>query len=154
MCAAEGRHLDNNMHQRPEAGIAMRRSHSAELLGDSPAITEAREEIARVARSDAKVLITGESGVGKELVARAIHSQSNRAAYPFVAVNCAGLPETLLESELFGHCATAKKTSSGWSNSSWNSSRETGTSCAPSRRTPWRRSPIAPGRGTSASCRT
>ena len=81
----------------------MRRSHSAELIGESPAISEAREEIARVARSDAKVLITGESGVGKELVARAVHSQSNRAAYPFVAVNCAGLPETLLESELFGH---------------------------------------------------
>jgi transcriptional regulator with PAS, ATPase and Fis domain len=73
------------------------------LVGNSPALLEIKEEIARIARSDAKVLITGESGTGKELVAQAVHQMSARSAASFVAVNCAGLPETLLESELFGH---------------------------------------------------
>ena len=73
------------------------------LIGNSDAMRELAEEIERVARSDAKVLITGESGVGKELVATAMHAKSARAARMLVAVNCAGIPETLLESELFGH---------------------------------------------------
>jgi transcriptional regulator with PAS, ATPase and Fis domain len=73
------------------------------LVGTSPLIEELRQEVMRVARSDAKVLITGESGVGKEVVARAIHAEGPRQNNDFVAVNCAGLPETLLESELFGH---------------------------------------------------
>jgi transcriptional regulator with PAS, ATPase and Fis domain len=74
-----------------------------QLIGDSPSMRELAEEIERVAKSDAKVLITGESGVGKELVATAVHANSARADRPLVAVNCAGIPETLLESELFGH---------------------------------------------------
>jgi transcriptional regulator with GAF, ATPase, and Fis domain len=79
------------------------RSHGASLIGSSPAMIELKAEIDRVARSDAKVLITGESGSGKELVAQAVHNGSGRADRSFVALNCAGLPETLLESELFGH---------------------------------------------------
>jgi transcriptional regulator with PAS, ATPase and Fis domain len=80
-----------------------RHASAAELIGTSKPIVELVQEIERVARSDAKVLITGESGVGKELVARAVHTRSPRANRVFVPVNCAGLPETLLESELFGH---------------------------------------------------
>ena len=80
----------------------MRHDIPGMLVGQSAALRELQEELARVADSDAKVLITGESGTGKELVAREIHVQSERAPRPFVPVNCAGLPETLLESELFG----------------------------------------------------
>ncbi len=72
------------------------------LVGESPAIRAVRERIARVAPSDARVLITGESGTGKEIAARLIHEASRRAAGPFVEVNCAAIPEELIESELFG----------------------------------------------------
>ena len=76
---------------------------SAEIVGRSAGIQIVRDQIARVAGTDATVLITGETGTGKELVARAIHKSSARAAKPFIAVNCAALSESLLESELFGH---------------------------------------------------
>ncbi len=76
---------------------------ASEIYGDSPAVRQVRDRIARVAPTHATVLVTGETGTGKELVARAIHRNSPRAAKPFVAVNCAAFTETLLESELFGH---------------------------------------------------
>ena len=75
----------------------------SELVGESPSIISLKKSIARIAPTDATVLIRGESGVGKELVARAIHFNSTRKKGPFVCMNCAALTETLLESELFGH---------------------------------------------------
>lgn len=73
------------------------------LVGNSPAIQALRDEIAYASRCDAKVLVTGESGAGKEIVARLIHTGSGRKSSPLVTVNCAALTETLLETELFGH---------------------------------------------------
>ena len=74
-----------------------------DLLGESEPMKRLYDQLNRIAESDAAVLVTGESGSGKELVARAVHERSNRQQQPFVAVNCAALPEALLESELFGH---------------------------------------------------
>jgi DNA-binding NtrC family response regulator len=74
-----------------------------EIIGRSNAIRKVLADVSRIARSEATVLIRGESGTGKELVARAVHAASPRSSGPFLAVNCTSLPETLLESELFGH---------------------------------------------------
>src|SRR5690606_21387354 len=73
------------------------------ILGKSPAMQEVYKAVGRVAPQDVTVLIQGESGTGKELVARAIYHYSRRKDGPFLAVNCAAIPESLLESELFGH---------------------------------------------------
>src|SRR6187397_308708 len=88
---------------RTNALAGMRLKANVELVGRSPEIIALQQEVQRVARSDAKVLITGESGVGKDIVARAICAAGTRADAAFIPVNCAGIPETLLESELFGH---------------------------------------------------
>jgi two-component system response regulator HydG len=86
-----------------ETGAPLNDLSRSGLVGRSPAMGAVYKLIAHAARSDATVLITGESGTGKELAARAVHSLSSRANRPFIAVNCSGLTDTLLEAELFGH---------------------------------------------------
>ncbi len=74
-----------------------------QLVGDSTAMIRLREQIAMAAPTNGRVLISGENGTGKELVARQIHALSHRRMAPFIEVNCAAIPEELIESELFGH---------------------------------------------------
>jgi two-component system, NtrC family, response regulator AtoC len=83
--------------------VVNRRDGLPNIVGQSPEIREVLAVITRVAASDSPVLVQGESGTGKELVARSLHLQSRRAARPFVSINCGALPDSLLESELFGH---------------------------------------------------
>ena len=97
------RALKGRNSNEPAAVLLKEYSEASGLVGHSPRMIEVYKEIALVAPSRSIVLITGESGVGKELVARALHRNSPRSAGPFVAVNCGAITETLLESELFGH---------------------------------------------------
>ncbi len=87
----------------PAEGKSSSEEKSPGLIGASPAMQKIYKLVGQVARSDAAVLLIGESGTGKELVARAIYANSSRAARPYVAINCAAIPDALLESELFGH---------------------------------------------------
>ncbi len=98
--------LDQAEQRRRDRNVAesLREAHpAAEILGSSPAMMRLKHELGRYAATGAPVLVRGESGTGKELVANAIHTLSPRAGAPFVAVNCAAIPDSILESELFGH---------------------------------------------------
>jgi len=89
--------------ERANAEMSAELKEEYEMVGESVAMRALRKQIAVVAPTDGRVLISGESGAGKELVARAVHAQSRRAAAPFIEVNSAAIPEELIESELFGH---------------------------------------------------
>jgi formate hydrogenlyase transcriptional activator len=97
---SEERLKDQSVNQREEIGKA---PMCDEIVGTSAALQRALSLVSKVAPTDASVLVTGETGTGKELVARAIHRQSHRASRPFVSINCAAIPRDLIASELFGH---------------------------------------------------
>lgn len=95
--------LDNSL-LKTETKILKRKIFKVQdIIGDSLAISEVKQNIEKVAPTDARVLVTGENGTGKELVARWIHEKSNRSGSPLIEVNCAAIPSELIESELFGH---------------------------------------------------
>jgi two-component system NtrC family response regulator len=96
-------YLSQVEHEHRELQQRLREEAFEGMLGTSPQMQEVFSSIRKVATTDVPVLIVGESGTGKELVAKAIHRHSSRKAFPFVVINCGAIPETLLESELFGH---------------------------------------------------
>lgn len=95
--------LDKSVIVNENKVLKKKISRTFEMVGNSPAINEIKEMIEKVAPTDARVLITGGNGTGKELVARWLHEKSNRCKFPIVEVNCAAIPSELIESELFGH---------------------------------------------------
>ena len=100
----EVRHLAHRLElERERDTLRQRVGEAGEMIGEAPAMQQLRQAIQKAAPSEARVLITGENGTGKELVAEALHRQSLRAHGPFVRVNCAAIPRELIESELFGH---------------------------------------------------
>jgi DNA-binding NtrC family response regulator len=98
-----GKAVDSNRRMSEPVGLGEARPSRDALVGRSHAMQEIYKKIGRVASKPVTVLIRGETGTGKELIARAIYQHSDRANAPFIAINCAAIPETLLESELFGH---------------------------------------------------
>jgi two-component system C4-dicarboxylate transport response regulator DctD len=100
-------HRDLVLAHRRLSGAVQAQAIAGRIIGTSPVMTRLREQILALAQVDATVLIRGETGTGKELVARALHEFGPRAKAPFVAINCAALPQTIIESELFGHEAGA-----------------------------------------------
>lgn len=91
------------VHLVKETRSLKKKVYGQEMVGESPAIREIKEMIEKVAPTDARVLVMGANGTGKEMVARNLHQKSNRSAMPYVEVNCAAIPSELIESELFGH---------------------------------------------------
>jgi two-component system response regulator AtoC len=105
--AAEARRSGGASERRPAVRASADGRPQVALIGDSPALKELIDVIERIASTSATVLITGESGTGKEVVARLLHGSSGRTSGPFIAINCGAIPESLLESELFGHAKGA-----------------------------------------------
>ena len=93
----------DKVHLVKETKSLKKKVYGQEMVGESPAIKEIKDMIEKVAPTDARVLVMGANGTGKELVARNLHQKSNRSAMPYVEVNCAAIPSELIESELFGH---------------------------------------------------
>ena len=97
------RALEHQQLERENVVLRSRESRKYAMVGESPPMLRLYDQISKAAPSRGRVLITGENGAGKELIARAIHRQSDRSSGPFVEVNCAAIPQELIESELFGH---------------------------------------------------